>query len=57
MIQKAFRANLVQGKNPLHHEVLNALERYPLLKERGIKKVKYKIKNDIRRNKLNQKVY
>ncbi|XP_066923621.1 uncharacterized protein [Clytia hemisphaerica] len=46
-LHKAFQHHVKSKVKPMQHEVLNALNRYPVLKERGADKVKNKISKTI----------
>ena len=34
---------------PLHNDILTAIEHFPVLASRGVKKIKNKVRNDIKR--------
>ena len=50
-LNSAFKYHLIKGANPLHHDILNALKKYPILCKRGHAKVMHKIKNELKARK------
>ena len=46
-IKKSFACHLAQQEQPMHHDVLLALKHFPILQERGVLKIKNKVRNDI----------
>ena len=46
-IKKAFACHFAQRKQPMHHDVLLAIKHFPIIKERGVLKVKNKVRNEI----------
>ena len=49
-IKKAFHLHLAKKRLPSRYDVLLAIKHYPILNDRGVNKVKDKVRNEI--NKL-----
>jgi len=49
VVKRAFLGNIKSKKYPAQHEVLTVLKHYPILRERGAKKVRDKVVNMIRK--------